>query len=356
MKTLLIVEDEKLIRQGIHVMAKRSEVPIEEIIECSNGEEALEILHRQPVDVMFTDIRMQSMDGLELARRVHELEHPPLMVAISGYDDFSYAVEMLRNGVREYLLKPVEREKIRDVLAKLDEELALSKKNAAESKSLSIYQLKALLRDRDLKPKEREILVKKNAPFFLQEPYRICMCGSRVLLDEEVHGLDQESLAETKRVFIPDLEEGQLMIAPALDAEDCAGGLYDACMGSSGVHQGLEEVDVAFRECMEAREMAFALGRNFSYEEELASKVPEAIMEKAKELLTSESRTKRIQVLGAGHTDEVIRIWSALFRAVEDRHLSVHDLTYEMQQSFGEISGIYKETIERGDEEIIRQC
>jgi YesN/AraC family two-component response regulator len=52
----------------------------------------------------------------------------------------------------------------------------------------------------------------------------------------------------------------------------------------------------------------------------------------------------------------VIRLWGALFRATADMHLATNEFTYEMQQSFGEISSIYKETIERGDEEMIRQC
>ena len=50
MNTLLVVEDEKLIRQGIVAMIRRSSVPVEEILECRNGEEALEILRKQRVD------------------------------------------------------------------------------------------------------------------------------------------------------------------------------------------------------------------------------------------------------------------------------------------------------------------
>lgn len=61
MNTLLVVEDEKLIRQGIVAMIRRSSVPVEEILECRNGEEALEILRKQRVDVMFTDIDRKSV-------------------------------------------------------------------------------------------------------------------------------------------------------------------------------------------------------------------------------------------------------------------------------------------------------
>ena len=53
MKTVLIVEDEKMIRQGIKTMIMRSGVPIETIMECNNGETALEILKEQEIDVIY---------------------------------------------------------------------------------------------------------------------------------------------------------------------------------------------------------------------------------------------------------------------------------------------------------------
>lgn len=52
MNTLLLVEDEKIIRQGIRIMIERSGVEIKEIIECNNGLSALEILKTRPIDVM----------------------------------------------------------------------------------------------------------------------------------------------------------------------------------------------------------------------------------------------------------------------------------------------------------------
>ena len=73
MHTLLIVEDEKMIRQGIKTMVQRSKVPVDNILECNNGEMALEILKMQHVDVMFTDIRMPKMDGITLVKAMQDL-------------------------------------------------------------------------------------------------------------------------------------------------------------------------------------------------------------------------------------------------------------------------------------------
>ena len=116
MRKVLVVEDEKLIRQGISTMIKRCGVPVEEIIECANGIQAMEVLKETQIDVMLTDIRMPKMNGVELVQAMQELKDIPLTVAVSGYDDFSYAVEMMRHGVKEYILKPVERDKLKAVM------------------------------------------------------------------------------------------------------------------------------------------------------------------------------------------------------------------------------------------------
>ena len=132
MNTLLVVEDEKLIRQGIVAMIRRSSVPVEEILECRNGEEALEILGKQRVDVMFTDIRMPKMDGLTLVNKMEELSQKPVVIVLSGYDEFSYAVEMMKHGVRDYILKPIKRETIEQLLENLERELSETRETEEE--------------------------------------------------------------------------------------------------------------------------------------------------------------------------------------------------------------------------------
>ena len=64
MKTVLVVEDEKMIRQGIKTMIQRSGVPVEVIMECSNGETALEVLREQKIDVMFTDRKSTRLNSV----------------------------------------------------------------------------------------------------------------------------------------------------------------------------------------------------------------------------------------------------------------------------------------------------
>ena len=149
MQTLLIVEDEKLIRHGIATMASRSTVSIGEIIECRNGAEALEILNSRKIDTMFMDIRMPKMDGIELIHRLDDLPDRPDVVVISGYDDFSYAVEMLKHGVFDYVLKPVKREKIDELLRNIDKKQQEKQKDVKKELQLLYRQMKfAMTSDR----------------------------------------------------------------------------------------------------------------------------------------------------------------------------------------------------------------
>lgn len=120
MNTILIAEDEKFIRMGLKTMVQRSGIPVGEVLEARDGEEALEILRQRSVDLLITDIRMPKMDGIALVEQLNTLPHSPMVLVVSGYDDFNYAVAMLRSGVSDYLLKPVERQKLCEVLEKLE--------------------------------------------------------------------------------------------------------------------------------------------------------------------------------------------------------------------------------------------
>jgi YesN/AraC family two-component response regulator len=119
MRKILLVEDEKMIRYGIYVMIENSGVPYYELTECRNGKEAIMLLKKNEYDLVLTDIRMPVMTGLELSKWIYETldsNERPLLVAISGYAEFEYAREMLKFQAMDYLLKPVDRKELSQVL------------------------------------------------------------------------------------------------------------------------------------------------------------------------------------------------------------------------------------------------
>lgn len=115
---VLVADDEPLIRRNIVRQIGLSGGCII-TAQAYNGLDVINHLREEAADLIISDIRMPGMDGLELARQVRE-EYPWMeMMIVSGYDEFEYAVQALRYGVSDYILKPMEPEKFRSSLSQL---------------------------------------------------------------------------------------------------------------------------------------------------------------------------------------------------------------------------------------------
>ncbi|MBQ8910635.1 MAG: response regulator [Oscillospiraceae bacterium] len=117
--TVFIVDDEKLIRDGMKKLLKWEENGFQICGEAANGRDALrEILFCMP-DIVLTDLRMPAMDGLALTAALREQAPTVEVVIITGYDEFEYAKEAVRNGVFDYLLKPVSHRELLETMLRL---------------------------------------------------------------------------------------------------------------------------------------------------------------------------------------------------------------------------------------------
>lgn len=129
----LIVDDEKLEREGIKYLLSQEEGE-RKIFEASNGREALNILREEDIDLLLTDIKMPHMDGLELTFRAKE-QNPELPVVIfSGYSDFSFAQKAMRYGVTEYVLKPVDPDEFHKIIGKAEAMISRGKEKKEQEK------------------------------------------------------------------------------------------------------------------------------------------------------------------------------------------------------------------------------
>jgi len=117
---ILVVDDEELIREGIKVIIERLGMFEGGIRTAANGTEALRIYTEFMPQVILTDIKMPEIDGLELIRKIREKgDHGTKVIIISGYGDFDYARTAIKYGVVGYLLKPVNRREIAELLQTL---------------------------------------------------------------------------------------------------------------------------------------------------------------------------------------------------------------------------------------------
>lgn len=118
MYKVLLVDDEVLIREAIRENIHWEEMGFELIGSCENGKEAMEVIEKTPPDLVLTDIYMPYVDGIELARYIHENCPDTRTVIISGYDEFEYAKQAVRYQVMEYIVKPVTPSELTEVLEK----------------------------------------------------------------------------------------------------------------------------------------------------------------------------------------------------------------------------------------------
>lgn len=116
---VLIADDEYMIRQSLARRITETDECFRVVAECAEGRAALSAIDEGNIQVVFTDIRMPEMDGLELARAIHEKYPEILTVILTGFADFEYAREAIRQGVFDYLLKPVSDDKLEAVMEKL---------------------------------------------------------------------------------------------------------------------------------------------------------------------------------------------------------------------------------------------
>lgn len=116
---VLIVDDEEIVCRGLAQFVKWQNYGFAVAGTAYNADEALALLERTPVDVVFMDIRMPGKSGLELLQIIQK-QYPHIKsVILSGYADFSYAQEAIRCGAVDYLTKPVVLKDIEALLERL---------------------------------------------------------------------------------------------------------------------------------------------------------------------------------------------------------------------------------------------
>lgn len=337
MKTVLIVEDEKMIRMGLKTMIQRSGVPVEVIMECSNGEMALEVIKEQKIDVMFTDIRMPKMDGIELVKQMQSCEHVPLTVAISGYDDFSYAVEMLRNGVREYILKPIEREKITEILKKLNEEIENDQKKAENFQKLGYQQIKHLMLLEHTTAEEVRTLEKQYEKEFYEGNYAVCCQNIRERTDMQKENYIYLENIEGNDIFVVREEALEMLLKNELK---------DGYAGVSGMHQGLGELRDAYLESLRMRKQAFCQKQTVARLGMQTEHIPEKLVQEAEKLLGDSAKLQRVQLIGTDRREELERVWTNFFYEVKNGRIRPEQYEMCMNEFFRDIIKTYRNAVE----------
>ncbi len=116
---ILVVEDESYSRDSLVVQLKTCDLPENlQILEAENGKVGLKLFKEQLPDVVVSDINMPLLSGLELLQKALLINKDTIFIMISGYADFKFAQQALNSGAKAYLLKPIRKEELQEVILK----------------------------------------------------------------------------------------------------------------------------------------------------------------------------------------------------------------------------------------------
>ena len=123
----VLADDERLMREQLRARLAEAWPELELVAEAKNGSEAVALVAEHRPDIVFLDIRMPGLTGVEAAKQIAQMEIGadellPEIVFITAYDQ--YAVEAFEQGVADYVLKPAERERLAVTVARLKKRLA----------------------------------------------------------------------------------------------------------------------------------------------------------------------------------------------------------------------------------------
>jgi signal transduction histidine kinase len=197
--SLLIVDDERGPAESLRMIFK----PSYNVFTASGGQQALDILHSTPIDVVTLDLRMPAMSGVEVMERIKEFDPDIEVIVVTGYSSLDSAIRGLRQGVFDYISKPFDVPQISDLVRR------------------AVARRRATLRSRRMK---EDFLA--NLSHELRTPLS-AIIGYSTILMEELHRIvtpDQRTALERIQVNsyeLLNLVEGVLLLN-ALDAGEIA--------------------------------------------------------------------------------------------------------------------------------------
>lgn len=270
MVKILIVDDNDnnrlLLRALVEDFIQQNNRTEAQISEAENGIEAVALAMEQPCDLIFMDIMMPEMDGIEATRLIREHDTKVMIIAISAVDDAIRQQEILRNGAEDYISKPVNTGIFR---ARLSNYFALI---GARRRSVGLHKASNLFSE--------EIYCKK-VTFLLSDDNDLAEFWESYLLNphNEIGG---EALSDTIRVFYSIGNTAlSLKLSPSITVEECENSFYFTIQDLEGMKRDvlglvLEKNLPLIEYRQEENKISIRIPRNISDEisPQMSSKLP----------------------------------------------------------------------------------
>jgi YesN/AraC family two-component response regulator len=136
---VLLIDDQERIRHGVKKILEEMIGDFKVTFEASNGVEAYEIILKHDFDLIITDVRMPLMNGMEFINKLRNTKNNTRIIILSGYDEYTYMRQALKNNVTDYILKPISTLEFIGIIDNV--------RNSIEANSVSAENMKALKPD-----------------------------------------------------------------------------------------------------------------------------------------------------------------------------------------------------------------
>lgn len=120
---VMIVDDEYMIVKGLERLIRWQELGLQLIGTAGNGQEALDLMSRQAVDIVITDVNMPNVTGIDFISQAKALGQDFVFIFVSGYQEFEYVKRGMELGAKNYLLKPIDKVELHRVLSQVAQEI-----------------------------------------------------------------------------------------------------------------------------------------------------------------------------------------------------------------------------------------
>jgi len=121
---LLFAEDHRELRENTAEILKNFFGKVE---TAEDGKEALQMYKNNTYDIVLTDIRMPNIDGVELTKRIYEINSDQAVIILSAHDESNYLIPLINLGVSQFIKKPIDYTELLDALSKVSKSLTLQK-------------------------------------------------------------------------------------------------------------------------------------------------------------------------------------------------------------------------------------
>ncbi len=294
---MVIIDDERLVRDLLKRCISWEDIGITIVGESSNAIEGLELVDRLLPDIIFTDICMPVMDGLEFSRKVAE-KHPRIRtIVLTGHEEFEYAKKGIKVGIADFLLKPINDDEIRKTALMVKEKILKERSQIDEYDRLkeqlqqNLPFLKEKLFNEMIQSKVDPCIIEERLSFFnigtKDDIYQIAAMEVSYAEEDECGEEERELILKircwelTEQYFVNDsyvnvfLDNSRRIIIlsneSAIDLWECCDAIKSMLInrlkcfvfiGVGNAYNALDEIYISYKEACDALKYRSIVGEN----------------------------------------------------------------------------------------------